>query len=164
MGSVRSSRKFGFYCSLWWRFFLSACCNEGFAPFSRAELVTRLQRVCAVLSGLVMSLSVSAQEYRFHDDSAVDGSMEEGAFSFPPSGYSPYKQRKEPVKPRANAESLPAKSWDVYPQSPYGLVPQVPKSGGYGYGYFPGGLGGMSNQSGSLPFGFFPGSGLPFPW
>jgi hypothetical protein len=126
--------------------------------------VTCPQRVCAVLFGLVMSLSVSAQEYRFHGDSAVDGGMEEGVFSFPPSGYSPYKQRKEPVRPRANAESLPAESWNVYPQSPYGFAPQAPRSGGYGYGYFPGGLGGVPNQSGGSPFGFSPGSGLPFPW
>lgn len=117
---------------------------------------------------LLISLPASAQEYRFHGGSAVDeGTGEDGAFSFPPNGYSPYKQRAAPMSPRNTVESLPTESWGAFPRSPYSAGQQAtPWGGGYGYGYLPGGgtMPGMPYRGGVSPFNTFPGGGFLLPW
>ena len=122
----------------------------------------------ATILVLLISMPASAQEYRFHGDSAVDeGTAEDGAFSFPPDEYSPYKQQVTPMRPRNTAESLPTENWGAFPRSPYSAGQPTPWSGGYGYGYLPGGGGampGMPYRGGVSPFSTLPGGGFLLPW
>ncbi len=122
------------------------------------------QKFQLVVFLLALSVQVSAQEYHFYGDSAVEDAEEDGGFSFPPNGYSPYKPRVTPVRPQNIPESMPVEEWGAYPQWPYGVGQPFPWSG---YGYPSGGEGAMFNipyWGGVSPLNTFPGGGFLLPW